>query len=86
MYKRNQRVFVSSMNSIEMNSFCQLFNFSTGILAKNHIYGKEERYYQRYGILNCNGGLIDDKNYSILSIKNNKLNKHLYITCTKLGY
>lgn len=85
LYQNRQRVFLSSMTLTEMNSFCKLFNFTTGILVKNPNYLKKLNDVQSIGELDCRDHHVTESNCRISQFSKTSKNKFIVINCTKQG-
>lgn len=84
--QENQRVFISFLLPVLMNSFCKLFNFSTAILEKGENYGKktgDECNVVR--ILKCKDNHVNETNCVTVGLKRNMINKFVTFSCKNQG-
>lgn len=66
-----------------MNSFCELFNFSTGILVETQNYFSSTEFNPMIGKLECRDNYINKTNCELYEIWSEEFKEYLTITCTK---
>lgn len=85
LYKKRQRSFLTHLNKIEIDNFCQLFNYKSGYLIKNKDYGKLSFGVSIKGSLKCKSKIMNESNCIISNTEWEFERRYLTITCTKNG-
>lgn len=82
LWKNEIRVYLSHMNENQVNSFCKLFKFNTGVIFKNKQYGTfiKNNEQKIVSFINCTSS--DKLSLCSHKLKTEQYNRYLQITCT----